>query len=59
MMLIAFLGIAAVVDEDADQQAAGLAFANADRQVLLELREAARLQDVGEDVGGDLAVPAA
>ena len=43
----ALLGIAAVVDEDAGEQAAGLALADADGQILVELREAAGLQDVG------------
>ena len=53
----AFLGIAAVVDEDAGEHAAGLPLADADRQVLVELGEAAGLQDVGQHVGGDLGVP--
>jgi hypothetical protein len=37
----AFLGVATVIDEDADQQATRLSFANADRQVLVELCEPA------------------
>ena len=37
--------------------AAGLPFADPDGQVLIELGEAAGLQDVGEHVGGDLGVP--
>ena len=41
----------------ADQQAARLPFANADGQVLVELGEAAGLQDVGQHVGGDFGVP--
>jgi hypothetical protein len=32
-------------------------FADPDRQVLVELGEAAGLEDVGEHVGGDLGVP--
>ena len=53
----ALLRIAAVVDEDAAEHAAGLPFADPDGQVLVELGEAAGLQDVGQHVGGDLGVP--
>ncbi len=53
----AFLGIAAVVDEDAGEQAAGLPLPDPDGQVLVELGEAAGLQDVGQHVGGDFGIP--
>ena len=53
----ALLGISAVVDENADQQATGLALADADGEILVELGKAAGLQDVGQHVGGDLGVP--
>ena len=53
----AFVRIAAVVDEDSGEQATGLPLANPNRQVLIELREAAGLQNVGEHVGGDVGVP--
>ena len=53
----ALLRIAAVVDEDAGEHAAGLPLANADGQVLVELGEAAGLQDVGQHVGGDFGIP--
>ncbi len=53
----AFLRIAAVIDEDADQQAARAAFANPHRQVLVELGETSGLQDVGEHVRGDVRIP--
>jgi len=39
------------------QQAAGLAFANPDGQILVELGKAPGLQHVGEHVGGDLRIP--
>src|SRR5260370_34644028 len=40
-----FLWVTAVIDEDADQHAAGLPLANTDGQVLIELSETAGLQD--------------
>src|SRR6266478_2104198 len=46
-----FLWIAAIVDEDADEQAAGLPLANPDGQVRVELRKAAGLQDIRQHVG--------
>src|SRR4029079_2036870 len=53
----ALLGIATVVDEDAADVAGGAAFADASRQVLVELGETSGLQDVGQHVRGDLGVP--
>ena len=53
----ALLGIAAVVDEDAGENAAGLPFPDTNRQVLVELGETSGLQDVGQHVGRDLGVP--
>jgi hypothetical protein len=52
-----FLGIAAVIDKDADKHAAGLPLSNADGQVLVELGKAAGLEDVGEHIGGDFGIP--
>ena len=47
----ALLGIAAIVDEDAAELTTGPAFADANRQVLVELGETSGLQDVGQHVG--------
>src|SRR5467141_295809 len=52
-----FLGIAAVIDKDADKHATGLPLSNADGQVLVELGKAAGLEDVGEHIGGDFGIP--
>ena len=54
----ALFRIAPIVDEDAGEHAAGLALADADCEVLIELGESPGLQNVGEHVGGDLGVPA-
>ncbi len=53
----AFLRVAPVVDKNAGEHAARLTFADADGQVLVELGEAAGLQDVGEHIRGDLGIP--
>ena len=53
----ALLRVALIVDEDAGEDAAGQTLADADGQVLIELGEAAGLQNVGQHVGGDLGVP--
>ncbi len=53
----AFLWIPAIVDEDAGEQSARPSFPDTDGQILVELGEAAGLQDVGEDVRGDVGVP--
>ena len=52
-----FLGIAPIIDENADKYAAGLPFSNADRQVLIELSEAAGLQNIGQHIRGDFGIP--
>jgi hypothetical protein len=54
----ALFGIATIINKNPDQQSAGLTLPDADSQVLIELSEAAGLQDIRQNVGGDLGVPA-
>ena len=53
----AFLWIAAVIDKDANEHAAGVPLPDSDGQVLIELCEPAGLQDVGQNVRCDFSVP--
>ena len=57
MMVTRSLGSRRSSTKMPDEHAAGQAFADPDRQVLVELGEAAGLQDVGQDVGGDFGIP--
>src|SRR5204863_8321532 len=54
---VALLGIAPVINENADQAPAGLPFPHEDRQSDVERLEAAGLQDVGDNVSGYFSVP--
>src|ERR1035441_5669791 len=49
--------IAAVVDENAEDLAARLPFPNPDDEILVKLREASRLQNIRQDIRGDLGTP--
>src|ERR1700733_14033116 len=53
----ALLRIAAVVNENAEDLATGLPFPNPDDEILVKLRETAGLQNIGQDVRGDLGAP--
>ena len=55
----ALLGIAPVVDEDADQQAVGPALADVEGEAPLDRGEAAGLHDVGDEIGAHLGRPVA
>ena len=53
------VGIAAVVDENADQKAVRPPVGNVERKIAAYCGEAARLHDIGEDVGAHLRAPVA
>jgi hypothetical protein len=52
-------GIAPIVDENADQQAVLLPVCNMESEIAADGGEAARLDDVGENVGAHLRAPIA
>ena len=53
------IGVAAVVDEDADQETVRPAVGDVESQIATHRRETARLYDIGEDVGAHLRAPVA
>ena len=55
----AFVRIAAVVDEYADEKAVGLAVGDMEGEIAAHGGEAAGLHDIGENVGADLRRPLA
>ena len=52
-----FIGIAAVVDENADQETVRPAVCDVESEIAADRREAAGLNDIGEDVGAHLRTP--
>ena len=50
------LWIAAVVNEDPYKEATGLTLPNANRQIWIELRKPAGLQNIRQNIGGDFGV---
>ena len=53
------VGIAAIVDEDADQQAVRPPVGDVEGEIAADCGEAAGLHDIGEDVGAHLRAPVA
>src|SRR5271155_3930129 len=54
-----FLGIATVVEEDADQQSIGTPIGDVESKVTAYRRETTRLHDIAEDIGANLGSPIA
>ena len=52
-----FIGVAAVVDEDADQETVRPAVRNVESEIAADRGEAAGLNDIGQNVGAHLRTP--